>query len=159
MTKQLHIVAVSLTVPKGQVIGELTSKAATYHWRQVSHNSRSRASTDRGESHKGRQQQSKAPKMEDLCKANYEGTARIASRGPARPHQAATMEDANFPNPGSALGPELHGTGEAVLFFRDSPEMSQSRYDVKTASRVMNSGLADESTEGGFPQAACCLHT
>lgn len=28
--------------------------------------------------------------------------------------------------------------------------MSQSGCDVKIASRVMNSGLADESTEGGF---------
>lgn len=39
---------------------------------------------------------------------------------------------------------------EAALFFKGSPEMSQSLCDVKTASRVMNSGLADESTEDGF---------
>lgn len=35
------------------------------------------------------------------------------------------------------------------MFFK-APEMSQSECDVKIASRVMNSGLADESTEGEF---------
>ena len=45
------------------------------------------------------------------------------------------------------------------MFFKDFPEMSQSGYDVKTTSRVMNSGLADESTEDGFPRADNCLHT
>ena len=45
------------------------------------------------------------------------------------------------------------------MFFKDFPEMSQSGYDVKTTSRVMNSGLADESTEDGFPRADDCLHT
>lgn len=63
----------------------------------------------------------------------------------------AAATGADFPKPGSAPGPELRRTGKAVLFFKDSPEMSQFGYDVKIASRVVNSGLADESTEGGFP--------
>lgn len=69
------------------------------------------------------------------------------------------MREADFSKPGPAPGPEPCGTGKAILFFKDSPEMSQFGYDVKTASRVMNSGLADESTEGAFPRAACCLYT
>lgn len=56
-------------------------------------------------------------------------------------------------SPASALQPATRNRRSSVI-FKDSPEMSQSGYDVKTASRVMNSGLADESTEGGFPPSS-----
>ena len=64
--------------------------------------------------------------------------------------QGCCHKEAALSKPESDLGP-----GEAVLFFK----MSQSGYDVKTTSRVMNSGLADESTEDGFPRADDCLHS
>lgn len=56
-----------------------------------------------------------------------------------------------FPEPSVCSRTRVTQNGRSSVIFKDSPEMSQSGYDVKTTSRVMNSGLADESTEGGFP--------
>lgn len=94
--------------------------------------------------------------MKDLGEANPKAQDGFPAR---HAEQGCCHEEADFPKPVSAPGQEMHGTGETVLFFKDSPEMSQSGCDVKTTSRVMNSGLADESTEGGFPRATGCLHT
>ena len=80
--------------------------------------------------------------------------------GPARRRGAAPATEKQIPKTGSAPGQSHKEQRKVVaLFFKDSPAMSQSQCDVKTASRVMNSGLAMESREGGFQRAACCSHT
>lgn len=79
--------------------------------------------------------------------------------GLARPKgQGSCHREAASPNR-VCSSPEPCTQREVALFFKNSSGMSQSWSDVKTASRVMNSGLEDESTEGGFQRAACCLHT
>lgn len=117
---------------------------------EISDNSRSREPPRRKKTKKKViqvEQGSEALQRRNPGEANPKAQEGLTA-GPVK--QGCCHKEAALSKPGSDLGP-----GEAVLFFK----MSQSGYDVKTTSRVMNSGLADESTEDGFPRADDCLHT